>query len=653
MLKRSSILTVIAALALPAAASAATTVSHDGSKTSIAGDAEADVVRVEFTYISTPAIGGQGVRVTNEAGVTPGAGCVPEGPSSVTCPAGEGDVDAKLGDGADRFQFADSEVSAGETRVEGQGGSDTLTGFYRGALDGGEGDDTLLPLGYGAQQVTGGGGTDTVQLMEYGGSVLIGFGGQSEYGTGVAGDVERILGSSGEDYFAIGPDAAGGRVIDGGGGYDFLSYASADGPVKVAATGSGTDQVSDVESITGSTGDDELTGDGDRNVLNGGGGNDRLVAGDGSDRLFGGDGNDVLDAGPGDDGLSGGEGNDRLEAGAGEDALAGGTGGDVLRGGADKDSVSYFTSDEYAYDEYYYEDYGATYQSSDEDGSTTKPPPGVSITLDDRANDGTTSEGDDVGADIEELSGTMGDDTITGGPGAEEIAGYGGKDRIDGGAGDDKLHAGAGDDVATGGPGKDEVRGGGDNDQLDGGPGADDLVIGQDASDSVDGVDLIELRDGERDAASCEAGLSRVLADQHDIVDQKCALVERFTLGPPGTPPPPPVGPSPLLRVHLKGTVVDRRGIARVRVTCAPAPVPCAGRLSLYTLRKRKLTRMGGTVFAVPAAKTRIVRVKLNKAARRMVKRRRSVRTQVFVAHQDPKAKPIRVATLALRRAGR
>ncbi len=107
------------------------------------------------------------------------------------------------------------------------------------------------------------------------------------------------------------------------------------------------------------------------------------------------------------------------------------------------------------------------------------------------------------------------------------------------------------------------------------------------------------------------------------------------------------------MRVHLKGTVVDRRGVARIRASCAPAPVPCAGRLSLYTLRKRKLTRLGGTAFAVPAGTTRVIRVKLNKRARKMVRTRRKVRTQVFVAHQDPKAKPIRVATIGLRRAGR
>ena len=54
-----------------------------------------------------------------------------------------------------------------------------------------------------------------------------------------------------------------------------------------------------------------------------------------------------------------------------------------------------------------------------------------------------------------------------------------------------------------------------------------------------------------------------------------------------------------------------------------------------------------------PAGKTRVIRVKLNKRGKRLVRRRRSVRTQVFVAHQDPNAKPVRVATIGLRRARR
>jgi Ca2+-binding RTX toxin-like protein len=649
MLKRSAFLTIAALLALPGTALASTTVANDGSTTTIIGDGDPDDVTVEVSYFGSPPISGSGFRVTNPQGVTPGPGCVPEGTSAVVCPRGSGALTAELGGGADQFRLVDADyIYDVTTNVRGQAGNDTLTGASYGSLDGGDDDDTLRPSGYGSQTVTGGGGTDTLESSGY---VSIGSGGGGEsYGTQASSDIERFAGSGGEDYFVLGPDAGGGHTITGGGGYDTVSYSQRSGGVKVALGGSGTDTVgSDVESVIGGSGDDDITGTSAANSLSGGPGNDRIAAGDGSDGLFGGDGNDTLLAGPGDDEMSGAEGNDLLEGGPGEELLAGGSGGDTLRGGPDKDTVSYYGFGYYeggGYDDY-------TYSQSTGSSSQQKSEPGVSVSLDGVANDGKTAEGDNVDADVEVIQGSAGDDTLAGGPGDNEIWGYGGKDRLDGGDGDDSIRGGPGDDVIGGGPGKDELRGGSDSDQIDGGPG-EDLAIGQDDdTETTDGVDLIELRDGERDAAACPAGLSRVLADQHDIVDQKCALIERFELGPPGAPPPPPVGPSPLLRIHLKGTVVSRRGIARVRATCAPAPVPCAGRLSLFTLQKRKLRRLGRTTFAVPAGKTRVVRVKLNKRARRLVRRRRSVRTQVFVAHQDPKAKPIRVATIGLRRARR
>jgi Ca2+-binding RTX toxin-like protein len=652
MLKRSAFLFIVAGLLLPGSAMAATTVAHSGSTTTIVGDADPDDVTVEFTYIPTPAISGNGFRVTNPQGVTPGPGCVPESTTAAVCPYGDGTVDAQLGEGGDQFRFSDPDYYYPNviTTVAGQGGSDTLGGAYGGELDGGAGDDTLRPLGFAVEQtVKGGDGSDVVELAGYEGYVTLGSGGG---GTQVSNDVERLRGSSGDDYFAIAGDATGGHTFEGGSGYDTISYADRTGGVKVVLGGTGTDTVGeDVEAAVGGSGDDELSGNAVANYLSGGSGNDRLTGYDGSDTLLGGEGNDTLDAGAGDDEMAGAAGNDTLDGGPGEEILAGGAGGDTLRGGADKDTVSYYGLG--YYDDYPYEPYDGEYATYQSTGSEEESKPGVTVTLDDQPNDGETAEGDNVRSDVEVVQGSPGDDTIVGGPGANEISGFEGKDRIDGGDGDDKIGGGMGDDVLAGGTGKDELRGGSDNDQIDGGPG-EDLAIGQDsASETVDGVDLIELRDGERDAAACPAGLSRVLADQHDIVDQKCALIERFTLGPPGTPPPPPVGPSPLLRIHLKGTVVDRRGVARIRATCAPAPVPCAGRLSLYTLQRRKLRRLGGVEFAVPAGETRVIRVRLNKRGKRMVRTRRSVRTQVFVAHQDPKAKPIRLATIGLRRAGR
>ena len=47
----------------------------------------------------------------------------------------------------------------------------------------------------------------------------------------------------------------------------------------------------------------------------------------------------------------------------------------------------------------------------------TAHPGGIAITLDGSANDGNQGEGDNVGADIEEIQGTNGNDVFTGGPG--------------------------------------------------------------------------------------------------------------------------------------------------------------------------------------------------------------------------------------------
>ncbi|MCS6877590.1 MAG: hypothetical protein N2038_05440 [Geminicoccaceae bacterium] len=99
--------------------------------------------------------------------------------------------------------------------------------------------------------------------------------------------------------------------------------------------------------ITGSAGNDELSGFGGIDTIDGGEGNDRLDGGSGVDTLDGGEGNDVLRGGDerdeeGDDEagdtLNGGEGNDRLFGGAGDDTLISGAGRDKLLGGAGADT---------------------------------------------------------------------------------------------------------------------------------------------------------------------------------------------------------------------------------------------------------------------------------------------------------------------------
>jgi Ca2+-binding RTX toxin-like protein len=119
---------------------------------------------------------------------------------------------------------------------------------------------------------------------------------------------------------------AGANVIDGGGGYDTLSYvyATSTGTTgivldlsilnaagRATASGlSGLDQVVNIENLTGSKYNDSLTGNSAANTLDGGIGNDTLSGGSGNDKLVGGDGNDNLNGGLGVDTLIGGAGAD-------------------------------------------------------------------------------------------------------------------------------------------------------------------------------------------------------------------------------------------------------------------------------------------------------------------------------------------------------
>ena len=93
-----------------------------------------------------------------------------------------------------------------------------------------------------------------------------------------------------------------------------------------------------IESLHGSSNDDQLTVtgsvgfellgfDGD-DLISGGSGVDRLVGGNGNDTLEGNDGNDLLFGQLGDDTLFGGLGNDVLAGGPGSDTLQNNPGDD-------------------------------------------------------------------------------------------------------------------------------------------------------------------------------------------------------------------------------------------------------------------------------------------------------------------------------------
>jgi Ca2+-binding RTX toxin-like protein len=169
-----------------------------------------------------------------------------------------------------------------------------------------------------------------------------------------------------------------------------------------------------------------------------GGGDDYVrVLGDAPSQLFGREGDDVM---------VGGDGPDNLYGDAGADEFYGGGGFD------------------YAYHWI----------------SPDPPAVGVSISLDDVANDGVPGEGDNVHSDIESVGATQYADTLIGNDSANWLDGGGGDDRIEGGPGDDHLSGSAGSDSISAGAGDDTVDAvywaGVDPDVVDCGPGTDTVT---------------------------------------------------------------------------------------------------------------------------------------------------------------------------------
>jgi cysteine-rich repeat protein len=275
------------------------------------------------------------------------------------------------------------------------------------------------------------------------------------------------------------------EVISGGTGTDTVTYAARKPATGTATTypvtitvGAGAndgdqtsaevdDITSDIEVITGTDYDDTITAGATALTINGGLGDDALTGGTGADTLNG---------GAGDDTLLGAAGNDSLNGDLGDDSIAGDAGNDVLNGGAGAD-----TFDESTF--VYTPAVGQTPASTSGtgvgndtinggDGIDTVDYSGrsnnLTITADGAAADDgdpalNYSELDNVKADIENIKGGSGNDTITGNSLSNVITGGLGNDTMNGGAGDDifnesdVVNATNGADVMNGGTGTDTV----------------------------------------------------------------------------------------------------------------------------------------------------------------------------------------------------
>lgn len=271
------------------------------------------------------------------------------------------------------------------------------------------------------------------------------------------------------DTYDLGPTPPA-TLVDGGPGNDYLlgSYNGND----TINGGEGNDGIQGRggnDTLDGGGGSDQVLGQEGNDTVNGGGGDDNQQAAYGS-LLSGGDGDDTMNGGPGNDELYGANNNDTINGDAGNDRLYGEEGSDSLNGGEDDDTL---------------EGGNGTNTYAGGNGSDTvswvswSPPgfghtaatPGVRVTLDGIANDGPDTNfttagiqpiGENVGSDIERVTGSNYADELTGGPNNDTIDGYGGNDQIGGGAGNDTLKGSGGDDAFVAEPGADSYDGGGD-----------------------------------------------------------------------------------------------------------------------------------------------------------------------------------------------
>ena len=315
---------------------------------------------------------------------------------------------------------------------------DTLTGDANAnTLSGLEGDDTLQG-GAGNDTLDGGTGNDTASYQDAAAGVTVSLAITAAQNTSGAGtdtltNIENLTGSAFDDTLS---GNAGDNVLDGGDGTDTVSYAGAAAAVTVSlavqdgsaqdTVGAGSDTLTNFENLTGSAFNDTLTGDDNNNTISGLAGNDTLNGGNGDDILDGGAGTDTASYSSADGGvtvslalagaqdtggagidtlisienLTGSASDDVLTGDANANTLSGLEGDDTLQGGAGNDTLDGGTNG----------DVGDT--ASYQDAAA-----GVTVSLAIAAAQDTIGAGTDTLTNIENLTGSAFDDTLSGNAG--------------------------------------------------------------------------------------------------------------------------------------------------------------------------------------------------------------------------------------------
>ncbi len=422
--------------------------------------------------------------------------------------------------GVNRVNYEHSTAGVTINLSTGQGSGGFATGDRYATIQNATGsshDDTFVANNQG-NNFQGGAGTDTVSYANSTGAVtvnlLINTGTGSDATADSYSSMENAIGGAGNDTFISG---TGANRFDGLGGVNTLSYAGSTAVnvnLETSAASGGNaagDTFINIQNLTGSDGNDTLSGDAGANVLTGGAGNDTLNGGAGDDILIGGAGADRFTGGTGTDIVSyidstSGVTVDVNFFGTGTSRGTGFSAGDVIDN--DIERIQGSTSDDtfIGVRDGLLLDGGTGTDSIDFGGTTT----GVTLNLSDSTKF----------VSIERVVGSNGDDKLTASASGSTFVAQNGNDTLNGGAGNDFFNLDTGNtslvgDVANGGAGNDtfvirQSAVSGNMVNLDGGSGIDTLRVMANATLDLGNLNgrNFERVDLRGDGASTQVSLS-------------------------------------------------------------------------------------------------------------------------------------------------
>ena len=296
-MKVHALLLILAALAIPATASAGTVTYSGDTVTFDAAPGEQNYV-LAYATNDCAGLAAPCLYLSDSYAIAAPAGCERPGyfDSAIVCPQ-PNQIVMHLGDRND-------------AALDWNGPS---------TIDGGSGNDSLFGNG-GADHLTGGDGNDD----------LVGGPGNDVLDAGPGNDMLEFQPGGYSVMQEAGPDdTAGSDELHGGPDADTVGYGARSDSLTITMDGQAND---------GAPGENDLIAN-DIEEVDGGQGNDTMTGNDGPNVLVGADGNDTIDGGAGDDTLDGTMGNDTVLGRTGADTVAGGHGDDFVDGGPGQDNI--------------------------------------------------------------------------------------------------------------------------------------------------------------------------------------------------------------------------------------------------------------------------------------------------------------------------